>query len=574
MAEYVKQRLENITPELEELKRLNLYNDDEIRKQISKRSDFEYKLQRHDTEKHHFLSYIEFEINLLEDIHLRRLKHCVAGKKSDIEQSITNRIIKLYEQSITKFTNDISLWLSLISFGTQAGRLEKVSEINKKMMETHPRNPEVWTAAALWHVKQGQLRDAEQILLKALQYNPECENLYIEAFTVQLKLKTKIKIENSKPFEPALIIFRSTLKYLPKIELLCNLLNMTDEYDESGRLQFEIINILEAKFSQNEYFWHALALRALEGKPYDSRYVVPIDKELSVKKRLENACAVYVNAVSQIETPRMWEYYLNTILNYPHTNEVVQYNLLQCTYERCRVTNSRFLTEHHYLMLIQLTDKLTDKEHIIKYGIEQYPESCQLWTELLCFYVKDGKNSEIDITFKKGVEALKDKALPLWKIVIKYYMIPNNDDREEKFQKIKKFYLDGISVPFEEVSNPLKIDYIEWLIIEKSFSFARTTFLEMLRSEKQPLELIRKMISLESSHIRPNYKIIKHLLEIVCNLYGDVDIDSWINLIKFQMKHNPAQVSFTCENAKLKLLPEYRNDFQLRYQILRISDDD
>lgn len=31
MAEYVKQRLENITPELEELKRLNLYNDEEIR---------------------------------------------------------------------------------------------------------------------------------------------------------------------------------------------------------------------------------------------------------------------------------------------------------------------------------------------------------------------------------------------------------------------------------------------------------------------------------------------------------------------------------------------------------------
>lgn len=110
MAEFVELKLEEMLPELEQMQRVQLFTEEEIRYVfqqkisteyylltlccsfactlraiIKKRRDFEYKLQKHTKCKEDYLKYIQYEINLLTLLRLRRevscrihCTHCVA----------------------------------------------------------------------------------------------------------------------------------------------------------------------------------------------------------------------------------------------------------------------------------------------------------------------------------------------------------------------------------------------------------------------------------------------------------------------------------------------------------------
>ena len=64
MAEVVFQNLEQQLPVLEELSREGVFNEDELRAIIKRRTHFEYKLQKRITKKKDILDYLEYEMKL------------------------------------------------------------------------------------------------------------------------------------------------------------------------------------------------------------------------------------------------------------------------------------------------------------------------------------------------------------------------------------------------------------------------------------------------------------------------------------------------------------------------------
>lgn len=81
MAEYVEQRMEEMVPELEELERVQLLTKGEVKSLMNKRKGFEYKIQKRTKQKEDFLSYIQYETNLLDLIKIRREKTGYLHKK-------------------------------------------------------------------------------------------------------------------------------------------------------------------------------------------------------------------------------------------------------------------------------------------------------------------------------------------------------------------------------------------------------------------------------------------------------------------------------------------------------------
>lgn len=118
MAEFVLKRAEEMLPEFEQMERVGLFSDHEVRgcgvihmifhedfmlrfesllffqiKSIIKKTrNHEYKLVRRTKDKKDFLSYIQYKIHLLSLIGKRRKKSNYFFKKDEIEFAIVARI--------------------------------------------------------------------------------------------------------------------------------------------------------------------------------------------------------------------------------------------------------------------------------------------------------------------------------------------------------------------------------------------------------------------------------------------------------------------------------------------------
>ena len=74
MAELVQAGLEGMLNELEQMQRVQLLTEDEVREVVRRRQRFEYKLQKRRKKKEDILAYIQYECALLQLIEIRRDK--------------------------------------------------------------------------------------------------------------------------------------------------------------------------------------------------------------------------------------------------------------------------------------------------------------------------------------------------------------------------------------------------------------------------------------------------------------------------------------------------------------------
>ena len=168
MAEYVEQRMEEMLGEVEQMERVNLLEPKEVKELIKKRKHFEYKIQKKSKEKGDFLSYIQYETNLLSLLAMRRESTGYEHKKSEIEGAIRVRINKLFKILEHRFQSDVSIWLSHIQFLKNSDWEASVSRIYLRMLQVdqcrvyfgdliqkqpcqvHSNKPGLWVAAAQW----------------------------------------------------------------------------------------------------------------------------------------------------------------------------------------------------------------------------------------------------------------------------------------------------------------------------------------------------------------------------------------------------------------------------------------
>ncbi|KAL4713120.1 hypothetical protein ACJJTC_004506 [Scirpophaga incertulas] len=118
MAEQVNQRIEDMINELEQMRRTNLFDDEEIRDISRKRKEFEYRIQRRIKEKADFVQYIAYELALLEEIATRRKEMKLAEKKKDIEYSIAKRITKSSNNSFIGIRTKLRFTLNISDFAS------------------------------------------------------------------------------------------------------------------------------------------------------------------------------------------------------------------------------------------------------------------------------------------------------------------------------------------------------------------------------------------------------------------------------------------------------------------------
>ncbi|KAJ2086798.1 U3 snoRNP protein [Coemansia sp. RSA 1813] len=189
-----------MVPELEDLERKGLFDKQDLRSLVKKRTKFEYALKRRRVAISDFLRYIEYEMNVnaLRKERKKRLK--IKGKTTVSDYSIDQRIISLFERALIRHSQDKSLWLQFIAFVKSLGHSDSngysrlLSKIHARAITSHPYDPQMWIVAA-----DNQFRDngnggaARRLMQRALRVNPKSKELWAEYFRLELLLVEKIK---------------------------------------------------------------------------------------------------------------------------------------------------------------------------------------------------------------------------------------------------------------------------------------------------------------------------------------------------------------------------------------------
>lgn len=111
------------------------------------------------------------------------------------------------------------------------------------------------------------------------------------------------------------------------------------------------------------------------------------------------------------------------------------------------------------------------------------------------------------------------------------------------------------------------MEYLHWLVSEKSLQDARNKFYEFSKRRKPSYNLIKTMIVLEERNIKPAVDVIQSLWELACSFYGEIS-EPWVNLVKHHVLQGRFSADYFKEQVELKVLGSNPNENKLKAEEL------
>ncbi|XP_061471325.1 U3 small nucleolar RNA-associated protein 6 homolog [Rhineura floridana] len=593
MAERIEQRIEDRIPELEQLERVGLLTRKEIRAVIKKTSALEYKIQRRALHKDDFISYIQYEINLLELIKKRRLRTGYSFKKDEIEYSIVQRIHGVFKRATTKWKDDLQLWLSHVAFCKKWNRKIQLSKVFSSMLALHPHKPALWIMAAKWEMEDRlSSESARQLFLRALRFHPECPKLYQEYFRMELMHAEKQRQEK-KEFEQAKmdlgefsysedvlngemarIVCRNAIQKIKGSEFLLSLLSVAKLFDFTHDLQKEILENLQAEYANDPLMWDYVARQELgkESLP-SSEHLSKQSKALEVAHKEERCCTVFEKAVTSLPTEDMWKCYVTFCLERfnrkTNSEELRQKRLKRILSVFSQAHESQLLPASLYKQWLQLLlelDLQEKAEEVAAAATRQFSHLVEMWEMRLQLLLKlnaDGVASCFEEAFK--VVKVKD-SLPLWILCTELSESVNSTaETEALYQRSLLATLPANSVTMKE-------KYLEWAYKAGGYKKAKKIFTSLHESRPFSLEFFKKMIQIEKEQESCKMFNIREYYERALREFGATDSDLWLDYIREELNHSqgkPENCGSIHWRAMKTLQGEHVETFISKYTLLQ-----
>ncbi|XP_027482212.1 U3 small nucleolar RNA-associated protein 6 homolog isoform X2 [Zalophus californianus] len=559
MAEIIQERIEDRVPELEQLERIGLFSHAEIKAIIKKASNLEYRIQRRALFKEDFISYVQYEINLLELIQRRRTRIGYSFKKDEIENSIVHRVQGVFRRASAKWKDDVQLWLSYIVFCKKWATKAQLSKVFSAMLAIHSNKPALWIMAAKWEMEDRlSSESARQLFLRALRFHPECPKLYQEYFRMELMHAEKLRKEKQEfekakmdvgnldypeeilKGELARIIYKNSVSIMKDAEFHVSLLSVAQLFDFATDLQKEIYDDLQALHTDDPLTWDYVARRelAMETQPAGEQPATKQARAVEVGRKEERCCAVYEEAVKTLPTEAMWKCYVNFCLERfakKTSSQFLRERRLERTMMAFRKAHElRLLPEFQYKQWIELLlhqDFLKEALEVAVAGTESFRDSVMMWQMKLQVLI-DSKSPDVAGLFEEAFVHLKAQVcLPLWISWAEWSEgAQSQEDTEAIFKKALLAVKGADSVT-------LKDKYLDWAYRSGGYKKARAVFKSLQESRPFSVDFFRKIIQFEKEQESCKMANLREYYERALREFGSVDYGLWIDYIKEELNH-------------------------------------
>ncbi|XP_073735516.1 U3 small nucleolar RNA-associated protein 6 homolog isoform X3 [Callorhinus ursinus] len=508
MAEIIQERIEDRLPELEQLERIGLFSHAEIKAIIKKASDLEYRIQRRALFKEDFISYVQYEINLLELIQRRRTRIGYSFKKDEIENSIVHRVQGVFRRASAKWKDDVQLWLSYIVFCKKWATKAQLSKVFSAMLAIHSNKPALWIMAAKWEMEDRlSSESARQLFLRALRFHPECPKLYQEYFRMELMHAEKLRKEKQEfekakmdvgnldypeeilKGELARIIYKNSVSIMKDAEFHVSLLSIAQLFDFATDLQKEIYDeadtskplcSLQVLHTDDPLTWDYVARRelAMETQPAGEQPATKQARAVEVGRKEERSCAVYEEAVKTLPTEAMWKCYVNF-----------------CLERFTKKTSSQFLRERRLERTMMAFRKAHELRLLPEFQYKQWV-CLPLWISWAEWSEGAQSQEDTEAIFKKALLAVKGA--------------------------------DSVT---------LKDKYLDWAYRSGGYKKARAVFKSLQESRPFSVDFFRKIIQFEKEQESCKMANLREYYERALREFGSVDYGLWMDYIKEELNH-------------------------------------
>lgn len=590
----MEKRCEDMIPELEQMERIKLFDKNEIRGIAKKLREYEYKIQRHTKCKEDYLRYIQYEMDLLKLIKQRRDKFGITQKKSDIDHTIANKMNHLYKDAIFKFQDDIRFWIAYMKFCKHVRFHSNVTHMLGRMLQVHQDKPKCWHIAARWEIEENKNKqNARQFLLRGLHIHPNSQLLFVDAFKLELddaaaaNQKSETNEESVVPvvgdemslgLKRAFVIYQQASKRIKDIKFIIELLNTAKGYENTEKLQNNIVSNIIQEYAHEPLMWDTMARRELEGlvQPSLSDTAMEVDssEQTSLRDRITSCNKVYQTAVKKIKTEEMWSLYIECLLEINQkTGSLPNFKRKLLKTALAQAHQAKKLKEKYYLHWINMLnvekkDENAEKKlnEILCTATDAIPSSVSLWHARLRYLLVSGQDEDIDNVFSKATQILGEKSLPLWKMLLLHAQAKHPEKTEEIFQAALKGH--------PNIAQELKPTYIEWIVLTKSIQTARNVYDSLCLQPPFSTELHKKMAALELMQPEISLKNARRPHEMSTVQFGKNNTKVWIDYIVFEMKYgDPKKVGEIHRRAVKTLDSALTDSFISEYTLIKANPD-
>lgn len=199
-------------------------------------------------------------------------------------------------------------------------------------------------------------------------------------------------------------------------------------------------------------------------------------------------------------------------------------------------------------------------------ALEIHPQSEKLWEQNLKYKIrKRSPEEEICRIFKEGKAALGENALPLFLVLIKYYLSINATD------ELDNLYKSAIDLP-PQISHALAPDYLKWMVVTRGMDISEARNLYNILSTRTPYckRLHTIMAILERAEEDMNK--LEKVLELATEQFP-TDLDVWHDYMNFFIHiKKSAPDRKKVYNRAISMLPDInRMQFESQYSSVSLE---
>ncbi|KAB5584673.1 hypothetical protein PHYPO_G00110190 [Pangasianodon hypophthalmus] len=554
MADLVQQRIEDRIPALEQLERVGLFTKKEVKSMLKRSTALEYKLHRSVQSKDDYITYIQYEVNVLELIKKRRARIGYQFKREDIEFPIIQRINSVFRRATSKWQEDVQLWLSQVAFCKKWGTKGQLSKVFSSMLAIHPDKPNLWIMAAKCEMEdRNSSESARHLFLRALRFHPESKKVYQEYFRMELLHAEKLRkqqeeLERAKidmgeyEFSPEIlsgrlaeVVYKDATQKIKGAEFMLSLLQIAAIFDFTKELQDSILQDLQSQHTDDSVTWDFMARRELEvggaSEPHSAQ-----SRAADIMSREERCGAVYEEGLKNLDTEPMWTCYVTFCLDrFKRKTNVTE--LKEKRRERLlgvlqRAHDASLLQEAFYRTWLEVLISSEKTEAAVQVAVaaaKRFSQSVETWTLSLQALVRL-ESVEAGPLFQEALKLVNPKeSLPLWKLRAEWSVASQPpDETEALFQK-------AMLSPVPAVSAALKEIYLQWAYRTGGYKKARKLFTSLHEHRPFSKTFFTTMVQIEKEQEKPKMSHLRDYYERALREFGSSDDDLWMDYIKEEL---------------------------------------
>ncbi|KAK5657535.1 hypothetical protein OQA88_3108 [Cercophora sp. LCS_1] len=186
--------LERAAPQLREFEEKEIFNKDEIKSLVTKRSDFEHLVLAPGCKPAEFLAYVEWERSLdrLRAKRCRRLN--IRNSNSHASQA---RTFGIFERAVLKHPGCIPLWVAYLQFAAEAKASKRWRKIVTRALRLHPSNAGLWIMAGRRAAQSGDMERARAHFLRGCRFCTGESTLWLEYARCEMEWLARVEAKKA-----------------------------------------------------------------------------------------------------------------------------------------------------------------------------------------------------------------------------------------------------------------------------------------------------------------------------------------------------------------------------------------